>query len=277
MAGGARREMGQQGRAVMSALRDYGPVHHLFGIPIHALTLEETIQRIAVAVEQRDRLHIGVVNAAKIVNMRRNAAFMQDVIGSDLILADGMPVVWASKLLGQPLPERIAGIDLMFRMLRHGDKLHYRVYFLGATEEVLKKTIERISLDYPRIQIVGSHHGYFTEAEEPTIVADITTAKPDILLVAMTSPKKEQFLARWGDELSVPICHGVGGSFDVVAGKVQRAPVLWQRLGLEWLYRVKQEPRRLWKRYLVTNTLFCAIVLREFVRHVAHGPAAVQN
>jgi N-acetylglucosaminyldiphosphoundecaprenol N-acetyl-beta-D-mannosaminyltransferase len=261
----------------MSTLEAYGPVRQLFGIPIHALTRDEAIQRIADAIAQHGRLRIGVVNVAKIVNMRNNAAFMQDVAGSDLVLADGMPIVWVSKLLGQPLPERVTGIDLMFGMLKHGDKLHYRVYCLGATPEVLQKAIEQIGVDYPHVKIVGSHHGYFTEADEPTLVADIASVRPDILLVAMTSPKKEQFLARWEEELNVPICHGVGGSFDVLAGKVRRAPDVWQRLGLEWLYRVKQEPRRLWKRYFITNTLFCGMVLREVLRRVTRRPAVVQH
>ena len=104
----------------------------------------------------------------------------------------------------------------------------------------------------------------FTSQEEPGIVAALADAKPDILLVGMSSPKKERFLARWSDQLGVSVCHGVGGSFDVLAGKVRRAPRGWQRLGLEWLYRVCQEPRRLWRRYLVTNTLFCGLVMKEF-------------
>src|SRR5262249_44219904 len=141
----------------------------------------------------------------------------------------------------------------------------YRVYCLGASEDVLVAAVNRIVADYPHVEVVGSHHGYFTSQEEPGIAAAIADAKPDILLVGMSSPKKEHFLARWSGQLSTPVCHGVGGSCDVLAGKVRRAPIGWQRLGLEWLYRVKQEPRRLWRRYLATNTLFCWIVLSELV------------
>src|SRR5436190_774494 len=112
----------------------------------------------------------------------------------------------------------------------------------------------------------GSHHGYFAPADEQAIAADVAAAAPDILLVAMTSPRKEQFLARWSAKLLVPVCHGVGGSFDVFAGLVQRAPAGWQRLGLEWLYRVKQEPRRLWKRYFTTNSVFVAMVAGALLR-----------
>lgn len=238
----------------------------ILGVPVYALTQDEVLNKINETISRRGHLHIGVVNAAKMVNMRRNEALKKDVLSSDLILADGMAVVWASRLLGCALPERVTGIDLMMGMLRQGNEHGYRIFCLGATDEVLEKVVTRITDEYPHVKLVGKHSGYFKEEEEPTIVAEIVEMKPDILLVAMTSPKKENFLARWSDQLGVPICHGVGGSFDVLAGKVQRAPETWQRLGLEWLYRVTQEPTRLWKRYLVTNTLFCLMVFRQFFK-----------
>jgi len=237
----------------------------LLGIPFDALGMEEVLDTVHQTIVSRARLRIGVVNAAKLVNMRHDAALFADVLACDLILADGMPIVWASRLLGRPLPERVAGIDLMYGMLRRGNEHGYRVYCLGASEDMLAGAVERIKADYPHVEVVGAHHGYLTHQDEPEIVASVAGAKPDILLVGMTSPKKERFLGRWGEQLGVPVCHGVGGSFDILAGKVSRAPVAWQRLGLEWLYRVKQEPRRLWRRYLVTNTLFCGIVLFEVV------------
>jgi N-acetylglucosaminyldiphosphoundecaprenol N-acetyl-beta-D-mannosaminyltransferase len=243
-----------------------GAKQEMLGVPIDALTTEEVLDRVDKAMRSRDRLQIGVVNAAKLVNMRRDPALRADVLSSNLILADGVSVVWASRLLGRPLPERVAGIDLMLGMLRRGNQHGYRVYCLGASEDVLAAAVARITADYPRVCLVGHHHGYFTTQEEPGLVAAISDAKPDILLVAMSSPKKERFLARWRDQLNVPVCHGVGGSLDVLAGKVRRAPLIWQRLGFEWLYRVCQEPRRLWRRYLVTNILFCAMVLSELGR-----------
>ena len=238
----------------------------LLGASLDALTMEQVLDRVHETIVGRGRLQIGVVNAAKLVHMQRDPTLRADVLSCDLILADGLPVVWASRLLGRPLPERVAGIDVMYGMLRRGNENGYRVYCLGASEGVLAAAVGRITVKYRHVRVVGHHHGYFTPAEEPVIVAAIAGAQPDILLVGMSSPKKERFLARWSDQLGVPVCHGVGGSFDVLAGKVQRAPLAWQRLGLEWLYRVKQEPRRLWRRYLVTNTLFCAIILSELVR-----------
>lgn len=248
--------------------RDRWPTRRLFGIPIHALTVEEVLAAVDRAIEARSRLLIGVVNVAKTVNMQRDAELCQAVLSSDMILADGLPVVWASRLLRRPLPERVAGIDLMHRMLERSCARGYRVFCLGAAEDVLAKAIRRIEADHPGATVAGYHHGYFTADEESRIAEQIRDARADILFVAMTSPKKERFLARWAGLMEVPVCHGVGGSFDILAGKVKRAPLIWQRLGLEWLYRVIQEPRRMWRRYLVTNTVFCGMVLSELTGSV---------
>jgi len=236
------------------------------GIPIAAMTMRQVLQLVDEVIGGRGRLQIGVVNAAKVVNMRRNELLREDVLSSDVILADGISVVWACRLLGQPLPERVAGIDLFMEILRAGNARGYRVYCLGASQEVLDLVVARIAADFPGVKLVGAHHGYFGAGEEAEIAAEIEAARPDVLFVAMTSPKKEKFIARWSQQMDVRVCHGVGGSFDVFAGKVERAPQAWQRLGMEWLYRLVQEPRRLLRRYLVTNTLFCLMVLREFFR-----------
>jgi N-acetylglucosaminyldiphosphoundecaprenol N-acetyl-beta-D-mannosaminyltransferase len=242
------------------------PVQEIFGVPVAAVTMEQALDQIDKAIAERRQILLGVVNAAKIVNMRRDRILRDDVLSSDLIFADGAAVVWASRLLRKPLPERVAGIDLMTEILRRGDARRYGVYLLGATPEVLAGTAARIAKDYPGVRIAGQHHGYFGPDEEKAVAEDVAASRADVIFVAMTSPKKEGFLARWRAKMGVPVCHGVGGSFDVLAGKVDRAPEIWQRLGMEWLYRVKQEPRRLWRRYLVTNTLFCGMVLRELVR-----------
>ena len=219
--------------------------------------MNQVIDLVNNTIVERGKLHIGVVNAAKMINMRRNPVLYNDVISSDIILADGKSVVFASRLLRRGLPERVAGIDIMLQVLERGNQERYRVYLFGATEEVSIRVAQEVNRRYPGIKLVGRRNGYFSEADEQSIAADIAQSTPDVLFVAMTSPKKEKFLARWGGRIGVPVCHGVGGSFDVMAGKVQRAPLAWQRLGLEWLYRLKQEPRRMLKRYLVTNTLFC--------------------
>jgi len=247
------------------------PTVHVFDIPIKAMTMNQVLGLIEQAIAAAAPLQIGVVNAAKVVNMYRNPALGADVLSSDVIFADGASVVWASHILGNPLPERVAGIDLMMGMLERGQVKKYRVYLLGATEEVNQTVAERIKADYPGVIVAGRRNGYFSGNDEEAIANDIAQARPDILLVAITSPKKEQFLARWSDRIKVPICHGVGGSFDVYAGKVKRAPLSWQRCGMEWLYRLLQEPGRMWKRYLVTNSLFCWLIIRELGRKVLSG------
>jgi N-acetylglucosaminyldiphosphoundecaprenol N-acetyl-beta-D-mannosaminyltransferase len=181
------------------------------------------------------------------------------------VLADGAAVVWASRILRKPLPERVAGIDIMHAVLAEGAKHGWRVYCLGAADDILQRTISEFERLHPGIVIAGSQNGYFSSEQEEAVATAIRDSRADVLFVAITSPKKERFMAKWSALMNVPVVHGVGGSFDVVAGKVKRAPELWQKLGLEWLYRVKQEPGRLWKRYAVTNALFTWMLLKELM------------
>lgn len=248
------------------------PVHShvpritLFGMPVAPSTMPDALDLCDEVIRNDEVLHIGVINAAKVVNSTKDPVLRDSVLKSDIIYADGMGVVWASRMLGQPLPERVAGIDIMMGLLERGNDKGYRVYLLGAKEEISAEVEKRIRQDYPGVQIAGRRNGYFDASEEAAIAADIAASKPDILFVAITSPKKERFLAQWADQIDAHIYHGVGGSFDVYAGLVERAPESWQRLGLEWLYRVKQEPGRLWKRYLFTNLGFLWLTLKERLR-----------
>ncbi|WP_022940390.1 WecB/TagA/CpsF family glycosyltransferase [Psychromonas hadalis] len=239
---------------------------NLFGIKIHALNMNEALDNIHQAIQKKCSLHVGMLNAAKVVNMKRNPALGEDVNASDMILADGSAIVMASKLLRKQLPERVAGIDLMHGILSRGSEHGYRVYCLGASEEISQKIEVEIGKHYPGVVIAGRQNGYFSDEQEASIAQKIADAKADVLFVAITSPKKEQFMAKWNAIMQVPVVHGVGGSFDVFAGKVQRAPLIWQKMGMEWLYRVLQEPGRLWKRYLVTNTLFLGMLAKEMIK-----------
>jgi N-acetylglucosaminyldiphosphoundecaprenol N-acetyl-beta-D-mannosaminyltransferase len=138
----------------------------------------------------------------------------------------------------------------MMGILDCGNLKNYSVYCLGATEDVSRGVAEQLALRYPGVKLASRHHGYFSEVDEPVLVGEIAAARTDVLFVAMVSPKKEKFMARWIERLDFPACHGVGGSFDVFVGKVDRASEKWQRVGLEWLYRLKQEPRGLWRRLI---------------------------
>jgi N-acetylglucosaminyldiphosphoundecaprenol N-acetyl-beta-D-mannosaminyltransferase len=241
-------------------------VINVFGVSINRLSRAEALDCIDTAITSRSKLHIGVVNAAKMVNMGRDPMLKNDVLRSDMILADGIAVVWAAQFLSKlSLPERVAGIDIMYGVFKRGNANGYRVFLLGATEDVSQEVARQLSRDFPGVVLAGRRNGYFSDDEEEEIAHQIAASKADVLFVAITSPKKEKFMARWAGVMNVPVVHGVGGSFDVMAGKVERAPVIWQKLGLEWLYRVKQEPGRLWRRYLVTNSLFCVMVLKQYL------------
>lgn len=239
------------------------PTRRLFDVRIDALTMTDVVDAVDVAIQRRERLLIGVVNAAKMVKMQRDSALRRAVLGADMILADGMSVVWASRLFRESLPERVAGIDLMVRVLELCNHKTYRVFCLGATEAVLAGLRAVIARDYPGVELVGTRNGYYDASEEPEIARQVSESNADVLFVGMTSPRKETFLADWCDEMHVPVCHGVGGAFDVLSGKVRRAPGILQRAGMEWAFRVAQEPRRLGKRYVDTNAAFLGMLARE--------------
>lgn len=225
--------------------------------------MHETLSSIAMAIEKRRHLHHTVVNAGKIVSMQRDPQLRESVVNADIINADGQGVVWASKLLGKPLKERVAGIDLMEELVRLASRNQYKVFFLGAKEEVVRTVVEHYSEIYSPDIIAGYRNGYFKKEEEPAIAKQIADSGANILFVAISSPTKENFLYQNRETLQrVNFIMGVGGSFDVVSGLVRRAPLWMQRSGLEWLYRVYQEPRRMFKRYMVGNARFLALVLK---------------
>lgn len=233
----------------------------LFGVPVDNLTLAETVDRIEEMIRRGPTHQHVVVNVDKIVKLQRDPSLREAILGCDLINADGQPVVWASRLLGKPLKERVTGIDLFDALIDRCAARGFRPYLLGARPEV----VDRVAgLLRSRVQVAGWRNGYWSESEEAAVVAEVRRTRPDILFVAMSSPKKEFFLKRWKDELQVPFVMGVGGTFDVVAGMVKRAPIWMQRCGLEWLYRLGQEPRRMWRRYLVEDMAFFRLLAREW-------------
>ena len=231
----------------------------LFGVPIDNLTMAETLDRIDEMIRSgKPHQHV-VVNVDKIVKLQKDPVLREAVMGCDLINVDGQPVVWASMFLKTPLKERVTGVDLFSHLVEMGREKGYRVYLLGARQDVVAKVAKMV-------KPVGWRNGYWEPSEEPAVVAAIREAKPDVLFVAMSSPKKELFLSKWKAELQIPFVMGVGGTFDVVAGVVGRAPRWMQRCGLEWLYRLLQEPGRMWRRYLVEDLAFFGLVWREWRR-----------
>lgn len=237
----------------------------LLGVEIDRLDMDETVARCARLIESGGPAQHVAVNVAKIVALQDDERLRGIVDTCDLVSVDGQPLVWVSHLLGDRLPERVTGIDLMFRLLALAEERGYRVFVLGARRDVLERALAALVDRYPRLVVAGSHHGYFVDEESSSVCEAVRAAGPHILLVAMSSPRKEYWLAEHAAELGVPFSMGVGGSIDIVAGHTRRAPRFMQRHGLEWFYRLLQEPRRLGPRYARTNARFVGLVARELV------------
>jgi N-acetylglucosaminyldiphosphoundecaprenol N-acetyl-beta-D-mannosaminyltransferase len=198
--------------------------------------------------------------------MRRDAELAAACRAGDLILADGMSVVWTARLAGLGFPERVAGVEMMERLLEAGAPRGLRVFFLGARAEVVKALVDRCARDFPGLVVAGYRDGYFGPADHASVVAGIRESAPHLLFVGMPSPFKETWCERHRAALDVPVIMGVGGAFDVLAGFVRRAPRPLQVLGLEWSWRLLMEPRKMWKRYLVTNSEFVWRAAGEIAR-----------
>ncbi|MFC4722898.1 WecB/TagA/CpsF family glycosyltransferase [Geojedonia litorea] len=230
---------------------------------IDNFSMDETLLKIEESIKQGEQIHHVVVNAGKIVAMQKDLQLRNSVNESDLINADGQAVVWASKFLRQPLKERVAGIDLMENLVVFAHKKNYKIFFFGAKEEVVTNVVSTYSKKYSSNIIAGYRNGYFKKENEKDIALQIAQSGAHILFVAISSPTKENFLYENKELLnSVNFIMGVGGSFDVVAGKVKRAPYWMQKCGLEWFYRLIQEPKRMWKRYLIGNMKFIFLVFK---------------
>jgi N-acetylglucosaminyldiphosphoundecaprenol N-acetyl-beta-D-mannosaminyltransferase len=239
---------------------------HLFGVPVDALDMDETVAAVhALIACGRPHQHV-CLNAAKVVELDRSDELAAAIASCDLINVDGQAVVWASKVLRRPVPERVAGCDLFERLLEEAAAHGLRVFLLGARDEVVHAVRDRAIEQFPGLRIVGARSGYWTPEEEADVVAEVAASNADLLFVAIPSPRKELFLEQHGEALGVPFRMGVGGSFDVFVGKTKRAPRWMQRTGLEWSYRLLQEPRRMFKRYLVGNTAFVLLTLRRLLR-----------
>lgn len=238
----------------------------LMGCPVDNLNMTETIAVAEKYIKNRALCQHVVVNVAKLVAMRNDPALKEIISNCDIINADGMPLVWASRLLGSPLSCRVAGVDLFQDLIGVCADRGYRPYFFGAKQWVVEKVVTSFKKQYPNLDVAGFRNGYFDKSEEKQIADDINKSRADMLFVGFSSPMKENFLNKWMQEMQVPFCMGVGGSFDIVAGKTLRAPVWMQQAGLEWFYRVLQEPKRMWKRYAKTNPVFIWMVLKELVK-----------
>jgi N-acetylglucosaminyldiphosphoundecaprenol N-acetyl-beta-D-mannosaminyltransferase len=235
---------------------------HFLGVPIDCLTMTETIAEVGNAIASGRTCQQVCLNVTKFVAMRSNAELNRDVCSSHIISIDGMGIVWAARLLGIAVPERVPGIDLMQQVLHLCEVKNYRPFFLGARPSILTRAVYNVQTRYPKLEVAGWHHGYFDLEAEPAVVATIKSSRADCLFIGMPTPRKERFLAAHREVLGVPFIMGVGGGLDVISGEIHRAPRVVQRIGLEWLFRTAQEPLRLGPRYAKSNIAFAGILAK---------------
>ena len=235
------------------------------GIKVDNVDEDEAISLIDTWIDGATPAYIAVVNAAKLVSARRNNELRRALMGADLITADGMSVVWASRLLGSPLKERVTGIDMFERLIGHAARRSASVYLLGGRDEAVGRIVKRFRGEYPNLKVAGYRNGYFTAAEADEVVEQIKQSGAELLFVAMGSPRQEIWIASNLAATGARFALGVGGAFDHLSGLSRRAPRWMQQTGMEWLYRLLSEPRRLWRRYLIGNVVFTWLVAKQLV------------
>ena len=234
---------------------------------IDALTMDETISEVEKIIARGVPTQHVVINANKVNLMNEDPELKRIVNECPLINADGISILWAAKVLGVPIKDRVTGIDLFLNLVELASRKGYKIYLFGAKEEVVRKVKKVFEEEYPTLQIVGYRNGYFTEEDEPEIVKNMAESGADMMFVAFSSPKKEYWINKYIDQLNIPFVMGVGGSFDVVAGVTERAPKWVQIRGFEWLYRLVQEPRRMWRRYVIGNAQFIGYTVKTKLEH----------
>lgn len=239
------------------------PKVNLFGIDVDALTMKQSVSLIGDAIQSKRQVVHNCINANKVVLMENDSFLRTSLVEADIISADGQAVVWASQLFGRPLPERVPGIDLLENLMKMADQKGYTAFLFGAKEHIVKTVSTHYNKTFNSKIIAGYRNGYFRESDEKNIVQQINDSGAQMLFVAIPSPEKEIFIKKYRNQLpNTLLLMGVGGSFDVVGGYVIRAPKLMQKLGLEWLFRLVQEPRKMWKRYLIGNVEFLFLLFK---------------
>lgn len=220
--------------------------------------------------------HVITLNAEIIYQAQSNAELMKVINAADLVTPDGAGVLWAAQKLGQPLKERVTGIDLMTQICKQAYHNKWRIYLLGGKPNVAAEAAEGMKDAFPSIDIAGCWHGYFDEQEEEMILADINSKQPDVLFVALGAPRQEFWIQKHRGNLKAGVMIGVGGSFDVMAGHVRRAPLFFQRMHLEWLWRLLSDPRRI-KRMMALPKFMLLVQKSKWQKEEMHEEKAVEK
>ena len=217
----------------------------ILGVPMDCLTMDRALEVVDAMVRGQKAETIIAVNPEKVIAARRDPRLLGRLQRAGLLIPDGIGVVLAARLLRLGRLQRVPGSDLMPAICRRAADKGYRIFLFGASPDVNRRTVEVLHERYPGIRIVGSQHGFLPESEMPALLARINASQADVLFVALGSPKQEQWMDTYAPSLKVKVCQGVGGTFDVLSGRTRRAPLVFQRLALEWLYRMLTQPRRL--------------------------------
>lgn len=219
----------------------------ILGMPVHRVDMQQTMEILDDFIRSREPHHVVTADASMLVTARDDRLLQEIICSASLVTPDSAGVLWAAKRLGGYFKERVSGVDIVDRLAERSALRGYRLYFLGAAPGIAQLAADRLSAIYPGAQIVGSHDGFYREDELQPILDEIVSLHPDVLCVAMGIPKQEKWIARHREALNVPVMIGVGGTFDVLSGQVKRAPILFRKLRLEWLWRVVSNPRKIRK------------------------------
>jgi len=237
----------------------------ILGVRIDRVNLTDAQNKVLDFLKE-DKLHmIFTPNSEIIMAVQKDQHLMDVLNNADMLIADGIGVVYASKILGKPLPERVAGFDLASRLIPILANNHYSLYIFGGAPGVAEIAKAKLEEKNPGLRIVGVHDGYFDSQKEQEIINDINSKKPDVLFVCLGAPKQEKWIYEHREQLHVKVCMGIGGSVDVFAGKAKRAPEIYQKLGLEWFYRLMKEPWR-YKRMLALPKFAWTVILERWRR-----------
>jgi N-acetylglucosaminyldiphosphoundecaprenol N-acetyl-beta-D-mannosaminyltransferase len=221
-------------------------------------------------IQHRKNSYIVTCNVDHIMKLQKDKEFKRVYNEADLVIADGMPIIWASHLLRKPIKEKISGSDIIPFLISHFAEKKYKLFFLGAAPGVAQKAAENLKEKYPNVSDIGFYSPTYGFEEKPDenrmIINMLNEFKPDILFVGVGAPKQEKWINKNFLEIDVPISIGIGATLDFLAGNVKRAPISMQKSGLEWLYRLLQEPRRLWRRYLIEDSQFLLLLIKEILK-----------
>lgn len=233
----------------------------IFGVPFSKMNMRDTVDYLTAAVDRRETSHVITANPIMVMAALEDPKVMQVMKKADLIVPDGAGIVWAANYVNEPVAERVAGFDLLHELMRVGESKGWTAYLLGTTDEIIQEAAKNLQLKFPGVRIVGVQNGFFGPAQDDEVIARIKEASPDLLFVARAANNQDPWISQHRERLGVPVMMGVGGSFDIISGKMKRAPVLFQKLRLEWFYRLLKQPSRY--RRMLALPKFMMKVMRE--------------